>query len=474
MTTTRSTLEIRLKGELPPTPPLPSTLQTLACRWAPLDLFEWARRSLGDRFTLYPLDIPPVVLLSHPADIRAVLDAPSDILHPGAGGNAISPIVGGDSFMLKEADEHVRGRRAIAPAFSAKAIARHADMVEEIVAAEVGSWPLDGAFPAHPRLRRMSLRIILSTIFAAEWAKLTRLHEHLLAMLDVTASFTLVEPRLRRLPGWRGIWRRFLEARARVDEDIRELIAGRERDTDADDVLARLLSASNADGSAMTATQARDNLVSVILAGHETTASAIAWALTLLAHTPHVQSRLAREIDAGQDDSYMLATVAEVLRHRPVFLFAIPRVVAKPMEIGGWSYRPPAQLLPCIYLLHHDARLYPDPHAFRPERFLADPPAPGAWLPWGGGAKRCPGHRLATLEMQTVLRATLATRTIAPGTRELERARWRSVIVTPARGAQVVLSARPTAAHAGGRVSGYRLSYPATDFRSPSADPLSG
>ena len=186
-----------------------------------------------------------------------------------------------------------------------------------------------------------------------------------------------------------------------------------------DSVLDGLLQVHDTDGSPLSDRQVRDHLMSVILAGHETTAAELAWAFQLLAHNPAVRDRLIEELDSGSrsdtdpegdagKDEYLTAAVQEVLRHRPVFLFAIPRVVIEPIEIGGWTYRPPAQLLGCIYLMHHDPALYPDPHEFRPERFLGTPPSPRTWLPWGGGRKRCPGHHLATLEMRTVLRTVLS------------------------------------------------------------------
>jgi cytochrome P450 len=431
----------RAKGDLPPSPPLPGAIQTLACRRMPLGLFEWCRRNLGDSFTLYPVDLPPVVFLSKPADIRAVLDAPSSVLRPGAGGSAIAPIVGAHSFMLDDADEHIRGRRTIAPSFSVSALDEHTHRLRDIIQDEVASWPLESPFAVFPRLRAMSLRIILGTVFQIDGDRLRPLHEHMLRMLDVTASFVLVEPRLRHLPAWRGIWRRFIHERAQVDEEIRALIETTGASV-SNDVLGRLLSARWRDGSRLTPTQLRDNLVSVILAGHETTASEAAWALQLIAHAPDVQARLAEEIDADSDESYLRATVAEVLRHRPVFLFAIPRVVAAPYELGGRIYRPPVQLLACIYLLHHDPELHKEPNAFRPDRFMSGSPEPSSWIPWGGGRKRCPGHRLATLELQSVIRATLSTRTVLPASRRIEPARWRSVIVTPARGGRVLLRAR--------------------------------
>jgi len=164
--TTRSAL-LRVKGDLPPTPPLPGSVQTAVCHRMPLGLFEWCRRNLGDRFTLYPLDLPPVVFLSNPADISAVLRAPTSVLHPGAGGNAISPIVGERSFMLQDGDEHMRGRQTVLPSFSAAALEKHKHRVTSIVQAEVASWPLESPFAVFPRLRSMSLRIVLALCLRA-------------------------------------------------------------------------------------------------------------------------------------------------------------------------------------------------------------------------------------------------------------------------------------------------------------------
>jgi cytochrome P450 len=446
MTTAHSVLH-RIRGDLPPTPPLPGLIQTLACRWTPLGLFDWCHSHLGDPFTLYPVDLPPVVFLSNPVDIRAVLGAPTSVLHPGTGGSAIAPIVGLRSFMLHDADEHMRGRRIILPSFSVSALEKQTHRVVDIIQAEIASWPLESPFAVLPRLRSMSLRIILSTVFQDDGDRLRRLHDRMLRMLDVTASFVLLEPRLRHLPMWRSIWQRFLHERAQVDAEIRTLVAAAPSEQ-GDGVLGRLLAATNTDGSPLRPAQIRDNLVSVILAGHETTAAEAAWALQLIAHAPDVQTRLAEEIDSGSEENYLQATVTEVLRHRPVFLFAIPRAVAAPFELSGRTYRPPVQLLACIYLLHHDPGIYSQPNTFLPDRFLSGAPDPSTWLPWGGGRKRCPGHRLATLELQAVIRAAVATRTILPASREIARARWRSVIVAPAKGGRVLLRDRRPRRHA--------------------------
>jgi cytochrome P450 len=190
--------------------------------------------------------------------------------------------------------------------------------------------------------------------------------------------------------------------------------------------------------------QIRDDLMSVILAGHETTASELAWAFQLLAHHPTTTERLVNGLENG-DDRYLAATVQEVLRHRPVFLFTIPRVVNAPFEIAGRTFHPPVHLVGCIHLMHHDPAVYEDPERFLPERFLAAEVPSEVWMPWGGGRKRCPGHHLAVLEMQLVLRTVLSELRVLPVTNRVETARWRSVIVTPGRGSRVVLSRRSAA-----------------------------
>lgn len=433
----------QIEDELPPAAPLPAALQTLACRRWPLAYFERCRERYGDRFTVRPVDMPPLVFLSNPLEIRAVLTAPADVLHTGVGGKIVAPLFGEDSFMLREEEEHMCGRNAILPAFHRRVALEHTEVVAEVVGGEVASWPLEEAFPIQPHLRALTLRVIMRSLFGSEDSTFLELHKRLLAMLSVMDSFLLQEPRLRHLPGWRKTWQRFVRQRNEVDRLIFALIARRKRGGgDSGDLLGMLLVAHNPDGSPMSDRQVRDNLVSVLVAGHETTASELAWAFQLLAHNPRVQERLIEEIDSASDEEYLMATIHEILRHRPVFPFAVPRTVAQPIEIGGWTYRPPTQLLGCIYLVHHDPALYSDPHEFRPERFLGSPPRPRIWLPWGGGRKRCLGQHLALLEIQIVLRATLATRLVLPSGERIEHARWRSVLVAPHAGSRVILRRR--------------------------------
>jgi cytochrome P450 len=414
---------------------------------SPFIYLEHCRERYGGRFTVNATSHPPLVFLSDRDEIGEVLAAPADVLHPGDGAASVKPIVGDESFMLLDETAHVVGRRSILPPLQPGAVAKHAETMREATQREIASWPRGVPFALHPRLRALALQTALRTVLGvAEHlgdGRVVELQERLLAMFTVTGSAVFPEPLLRHGPG-RQIWRRFLRERLEIDHLLYELIRRREDGADggADNVLDRLLAARNTDGSQMSSKQVRDNLMSIILAGHETTAAQLAWAFQLLAHDPIAQDTLAGEIDSDRGEEYLTASIREVLRHRPVFLFAIPRTVKQPIDIGGRTYGPPAQLLGCIYLMHHDARFYPEPQKFRPERFLQVSPATGAWRPWGGGRKRCPGLHLATLEMKVVLRTVLTSMTVRPAARDIERPRWRSVIVTPAAGSRVVLRRR--------------------------------
>jgi cytochrome P450 len=444
MPPTTSSMAIRLKGELPPSGPLPATLQTLGCRWVPFFYLEQCRSRLGGRFTVYPLDMPPLVFLSDPREIRAVLTAPASSLHPGAGATVIAPLIGERSFMLLEEDEHICGRRAINPAFHQRMVRTHTTMLEELVEREVAQWPLGEPLRLHPRIRALTLNVILRAIFGDDCPELQALHEQLMDMLTVTTSILLQEPKLRRAPGWHLTWRRFVKRRAAVDELIYELARRRRAEGTGQsvDLLDMLLDAESVDGLPMSERDIRDNLMSMILAGHETTTGELAWAFLLLAHNPTVQGRLAEEIDAGVEEAYLTATVHETMRHKPVFLFTIPREVVEPIEIGGWTYPPPVHLAGCTYLLHHDPEIFPRPHEFRPERFIDEAPAARNWLPWGGGRKHCLGRHFALLEVKAIIRAVLADRQVLAASGHIEHPRWRSAILVPHAGARVVLRER--------------------------------
>jgi len=433
------------RAGLPASPSLPGALQTwLLWRW-PFFFLSELRDRYGSRFTIHALARPPLVFLSDLAEAKEVFATSPGLLRPGEGGATIMPIVGERSFMLADGETHWRGRTMLSPAFSQQAIDDHRATVREMAEREVASWPRNVPFAMHDRLRALTLGVILHALFGTDVEHVPGLHGRLLSMLSMTAGIGLTLPASRSLPGGMGPWRRFTADRVAVDAMLLRLVeARRTNPVERHDALTMLLAARDAGGHPLSPEYIRDSLMSLILAGHETTAAELCWAFQLLAHHPHVQDRLASEVATG-DSGYLTATVLEVLRHRPVFLFAIPRAVAAPITIGGWTYEPPAQLLVCIYLLHHDPMAFPRPDEFRPERFLGER-AGASWLPWGGGRKRCPGRRLALLELETVLEVALSRVSVHPAASRPERPRWRSVIVTPHAGSRVILrnrSSRP-------------------------------
>lgn len=434
-------------ARLPPGAPLSAPLQTALFWRSPFAYLCYCRRRYGSRFTLNATTHPPLVFLSDASDIRTLVAAAESDLRAGEGSAPVAPIVGERSFMLSDGEPHRHGRKTVVAAFHQQTVRRHGDVVASAARRALASWPSDETVAVHEQLRAITLEVILRSLTGRLEGALDErvglLHRRVLEMLSVTQSATLVEPRLRRYGPGKRVWRQFQYRRAQVDELLTTLIADRKQLTESgDDVLSQMASLPSDDGAHNSARRLRDNAMSLILAGHETTAAQLAWAFQLLAHNPSVRDRLIREIDADRTDEYLTATLQEVLRHRCVFVFSIPRAVAKPVEIGGWTYAPPAQILACIYLLHHDPAIYRDPYAFRPERFLESPPDPRAWIPWGGGRKRCPGLHLAMLEMKIVLRTVLRERTPHAVSRRMERPRWRSVIVAPHAGSRVVLSRR--------------------------------
>jgi cytochrome P450 len=234
-----------------------------------------------------------------------------------------------------------------------------------------------------------------------------------------------------------------VNVRDAIDREIRELVDERRADREGrDDILAMLLDATHDDGSPMTFAEIRDELMTALVAGHETTASQLAWTFTMLTRQPGVMRELVREVDAGSDDDYLMATIHESMRRRPVLPNAEPRLTTREVSIGDWTYPAGVVLGVNAYLVHHDPAIYPDPYAFRPERFLDEKPGTYTWLPFGGGRRRCLGASFALLEMRVVLRALLGGTVLHAHGDGMEVARRRSITISPMRGARVVLEPR--------------------------------
>ena len=429
-----------MQATLPPGPRLPSLLQTIGWWNRPTVYVERLRARYGARFTMRLLGQPPAVILSDPDDLREVFMAPPDVLHPGEGARLLEPIVGPNSVILLDEAPHLEQRKLMLPAFHGERMQRLTGLMSELTDRELDSWPTDEPVALHERLQRLTMDIILRAVFGLdEGARFEILRDRLTSILSFGDSPVSLLPPAQRLLAGRGRFGRFEEDRAQVDRELFALMADRRREGgERDDVLAMLLAAEHEDGSPMSDEEIRDELLTALVAGHETTASSLAFAFEQLARRPEVQERLAADPD---DDRYLDATINEVLRLRPVLPNAEPRLVKQEVTIGGWTYPPGVVLILSAALVHHDPKIYPEPNAFRPERFLDTKPGTYTWIPFGGGRRRCIGASFALLEMRIVLRAAAERFTIATAGPP-QRPRRRMITITPGDGARVRLGRR--------------------------------
>ena len=425
-------------------------MQTVGWWTRPIGFLERCRDRYGKRFTVRLLGQVPFVMLSDPDEVKQLFTAPPDVLHPGEGARVLEPVVGRNSVILLDEGGHLEQRKLMLPAFHGDRMQRLSGLMAEIADREAERWPRGESVALHPRLQALTLEVILRAVFGLDpGARLDGLRARLTEILELGSRPSGMLPPLQRDLGPRSPWARFVRLREEADRLIFELIEERRRDGDdeGDDVLAMLLGARHEDGSPMAPRELRDELMTLLVAGHETTASELAWAFERLARTPVVLERLTEEIAGSDGDAYLTATIQETLRRRPVLPNAAPRLVKQAVEIGGWTYPPDVCVAANAYLLHHDPDVYEDPYAFRPERFLEDGPGTYTWIPFGGGRRRCLGASFATLEMKIVLRSVLAR--CRPAAEGYETSRRRSITLSPRSGATAVLRDAPVAAPAG-------------------------
>ncbi len=442
------------RSELPPGPRQPAAWQTIMAWRRPTALLERCRARYGRRFTLRLLGQPPFVVLSDPEEIKQVFMAAPEVLHPGEGVRVLESIVGPNSVILLDEDAHMEQRRLMLPAFHGERMQALAGVMAELTERELESWPRGEAIELHPRLQKVTLEIILRVVFGLErGAQLDELRETLTELLAFSESPLSLLPFAQRVFSGHGPWARFPELHAEVDRQLFALIEQRRRERGADadggrgDVLEMLLDARHEDGEPMSAQELRDELMTALVAGHETTASQLAWAFERLAREPRVRSTLVEELDQSEGETpYLTASIQEIMRLRPVLAEAEPRVVKQRVQIGGVEYPPGVALIASAYLVHRDPEIYPRPHELRPERFLEQPPGTYTWIPFGGGRTRCLGASFALLEMRVVLGAVLRACEIEPVGAAAEGTRRRSITLSPAGQAMVILRDRVVAA----------------------------
>jgi cytochrome P450 len=386
-----------------------------------------------------------MVMISDPAAIKALYTEREHGLPPGRG-VALTPIVGPRSVLVIEGAAHLAHRKLMLPAFHGERMRSYEPIVGEIVGAEIDSWPLGEEFAIHPHMQAMTLEVILRVVFGvAEGSRLERLRLVLTKVLEETASpFTQLVGLASRRFGGRGPWAKFEAQLKAVDELLYAEIAEhrrREDLEDRDDILSALILARFEDGEAhLSDTDLRDQLMTLLLAGHETTATALAWTFDLLLRHPDPLQRLRDSLEEGEDD-YLRATITESLRLRPVVPLA-GRRLAKELVADGLTLPAGTDVTPAIWLAHTRADAYPEPFAFRPERFLEEGPDTYAWIPFGGSVRRCIGGAFAEFEMRIVLREVLTRCQLHKSDPAPERVARRNVTLSPRDGTRVVLAAR--------------------------------
>jgi cytochrome P450 len=428
---------------LPPGPAEAPAIQTARWLLRPIAFMESCRRRFGGMFSVRFLGFErPMVMLSDPEAIRALYTAHEHGLPPGRS-IALLPVLGPGSVLLLEGREHLARRKLMLPPFHGERMRSYETTVREVTERELDGWSEGSPFAIHPRMQAVTLEVILRAVFGVtDPARAERLRERLPLLLSDTSSpalqFRVLLSRRLGLGGdpFDGVGELLRE----IDELLLAEIAERRADSDPthperEDILSLLIAARFEDGSEMSDREVRDQLVTLLLAGHETTATALAWTFDLLLRNPATLTRLTSEIDAGED-TYLRAVISESLRLRPVVPLA-GRRLASDLDVNGLSLPAGTDVTPAIWLTHTRAEEYPEPYAFRPERFLEQSPTTYGWVPFGGGIRRCLGAAFAEMEMRVVLEAVLQRRALSPASTHAERVTRRNVTFSPRRGTLV-------------------------------------
>ncbi len=437
-----------IRVALPPEPAGSPLVQTLRWSFRPLPFMQDCREKLGDSFSVKFVGFErPMVMISDPVAIKALYTEREHGLPPGRD-IVLKPILGARSLLLLQGADHLAHRKLMLPAFHGERMRSYEPIVEEIVDAEIDSWPLGEEFAIHPRMQAVTLEVILRVVFGvSDGPRLEQLRGVLTRVLEETASpFTQLISLATRRFGGRGAWARFAGQLKEVDELLYAEIAERRAEgghQQRDDILSVLMQARFEDGGEMSDTDLRDQLMTLLLAGHETTATALAWTFDLLLRHAEPLRRLRDSLAAGEDD-YLRATISESLRLRPVVPLA-GRRLAKELSVDGLTLPAGTDVTPAIWLAHTRADSYPEPFAFRPERFLGDAPDTYAWIPFGGGIRRCLGAAFAEFEMRIALREVLTRCELHKADPAPERIGRRNITLSPRDGTPVLVTARHAA-----------------------------
>jgi cytochrome P450 len=426
---------------LPVGPRLPMPVQTGLFGFRMPQFMDYCARRYGATFTAR-LPGRVMVHFTSPSAIREIFSASFDDLHAGDSNSAVlEPFVGTSSLLLLDGARHLRERKLMLPPFHGERMKTYIRVMTEATMADMATWPVGSVFALRPHTQAITLEVILRAVFGADDPeRLSALRAQLDRILLASGSPVLLVPAFRHDLGPLSPWGRFLRQRDDVDRVLLAWIRHRRNDPrldQRDDILSLLLQARYEDGGALSDQELRDELVTLLLAGHETTATALAWAFDLLLHHPAALDRLTSELRAGEEE-FLDAVIKETLRIRPVIPM-VGRRLMRPMTIGGFDLPGGVITVANIFLTHRRPDLYPNPLVFKPERFIGGQTDTYTWIPFGGGTRRCLGAAFATTEMRVVLRTVLTASRLRAGSPHMESVGRRAVTMVPKRGTLVVL-----------------------------------
>ncbi|QRK05989.1 cytochrome P450 [Archangium violaceum] len=439
---------------LPPGPALPSPLQMSLYMADPLSFLRKQRKRHGDTFTLRMSGMGEFVFVSAPEDIKRIFNAPPDALHAGEGNAVILPLVGSSSLVMQDGAEHIRLRRLLLPPFQGERLHTYAGPMRETTHASLEQWPVGKPFPLLPRMMSLTIEILLRSVFGIEGKEeLALFARRFPRLVDSIASPLYLIPALSGVDVFQKVpWLRASKMKREVDEAIYALIAHRRAqpaDPRRQDMLSLLLESRDEAGQPLTDRELRDALFTVIVAGYETTAIGMCFTVERLLSTPEALARVHEELERVVGDTelqaehlgqleYLDAVIKETLRLRPVVPL-VSRRTKVPFELSTYTLPPETMLVPGIALTHLREDIYPEPDSFQPERFLGKKPDPYAWLPFGGGSRRCLGMALSLFEMKVVLATMLRRAKLRLASKRPIHMVRRSIMFAPSRGMPVVL-----------------------------------
>jgi cytochrome P450 len=433
---------LRAQSELPPGSSAPSLLQALRYARDPLGFLIGMQRRYGDLFTLSFPFFGRLVYVAGPALVKTMFTGPPEQFHAGeANATVLEPALGPNSVLTLDDAPHMQQRKLLLPPFHGERVRGYGELIREVTRKQMETWPVGEPFALRPHTQRITLAVIMRAVFGVHDEDRLARFELLIDDFSKRVGLITTFPALRKNFGPGSPWPRFLRSREALDEFIYEEIGLRRAEAEAgaehDDVLSLLLQARHDDGSPMSDEELRDELVTVLGAGHETTATGLAWAMERLLRTPRVLGKLRESLAAGEDD-YIEATVKETLRARPVIV-DVARKLTAPARVGGYELPKGTFLMAAIAALHYREDLFPQPGEFRPERFLEGKADNYAWIPFGGGVRRCIGAAFAEYEMRTILGEIVGRADLSAPNPKPEKAKVRNITLAPGKGTLVRL-----------------------------------